>query len=39
MLFKPEGDYRFEAGDTVVLLGKHQDIARFKDQMSPKKNR
>lgn len=36
MLFNPEGDYRFQTGDTVVLLGKHEDIARFKDQMSPK---
>jgi voltage-gated potassium channel len=38
MLFNPEGDYRFQFGDTVVLLGKHEDIARFKDQMGPKKN-
>lgn len=38
MLFNPQGDYRFQSGDTVVLLGKHEDIARFKDQMGPKKN-
>ena len=35
MLFNPQGDYRFQTGDTVVLLGKHEDIALFKDQMGP----
>jgi voltage-gated potassium channel len=34
MLFNPAGDYQFQAGDTVVLLGKREDITRFKELMA-----
>lgn len=34
LLFNPEGDYRFAAGDTVILLGKRDDILRFKELMT-----
>lgn len=32
--FNPEGDYQFAAGDTVILLGKREDILRFKELMT-----
>ncbi|MFN6208659.1 MAG: potassium channel family protein [Planctomycetota bacterium] len=32
--FNPEGDYQFSAGDTVILLGKREDIVRFKQSMA-----
>lgn len=34
MLFNPEGDYCFQSGDTVVLLGKGEDIGKFKQLMA-----
>lgn len=32
MLFNPDGDYRFEPGQIVILMGRHEDIQNFRTE-------
>lgn len=32
MLFNPDADYRFQAGETILIMGKTDDIRRFREQ-------
>jgi voltage-gated potassium channel len=32
MVFNPDGDFAFEAGDTVIAMGKPEHIARFREE-------
>jgi voltage-gated potassium channel len=32
MLFNPGGSYTFQADDTVIVMGKAEDIGRFREQ-------
>ena len=32
--FNPSGDYQFAAGDTVIMMGKREDILKFKELMT-----
>lgn len=34
MIFNPDESYQFQAGDTVILLGKAEDIQRFRDEQT-----
>ena len=32
MIFNPDAEYRFRAGETVIIMGRAEDIQRFRDQ-------
>lgn len=34
MVFNPDADYLFKAGDIVIIMGRNEDIARFRDECS-----
>ena len=35
MIFNPDADYEFCDGETVIIMGKTEDIQRFRDQYTP----